>query len=732
MSRPGALAWLWAGLIGLAGHAHALVPAVLAEPNIDIGRAGAVYAMVTLSDRSVIVAGSFSSVYEPASNTHHARGNIARILANGSLDLDFQPEVSGTVRALAVDPLNRVYVGGSIWQVNGQGRSNLARIDGISGALDPVWNPYANEWITALHFDAGSNSLFAAGDFITIGGLLRTRLARLSADDWGPGIPSFDAAPNNRVWTLTGNGSSIYVGGDFTMIGTMPRNYLAKLSLDGSIDANWNPSPSHEVYALTIATGNTGLYVGGRFNQIGGQPRFCAARVALAATGAVDAGWNPGVNSSVFSIAESPYGWTYLGGAFTHAGGSYVGYATRVLAGGIADSNWVAGLDDFSYAVQYAEFDRIYVGGGFSGTNGRPASALAHFSVFNTYGGVNFGAESITVSINDLAAVPDGGAIVAGNFTRVRQAGTHFHRKHSFKLGADNRIDALWHAGADYGINALAVDGGGQVYAGGYFSRIDNQARGRLAKFSSVGTGAVDPTWNPGVNGNVHALVLDAGGQLVLGGSFNQVAGTTRSNLARVSISGTGILDGSFQVATDGDVERLALDPLGRLLVSGWFDQIGGWPIRRLARVSAGIVDSTWQPDPVWPTWAISPVTTHTYVGARFDSAPGRSQLARITDAGQVDSAWAPPLSPDEFIEALVRAPDGALHAAGQRWLRVDATQGSVDPEWQIDTNGGITRLLRRSNGDWLAAGSFTEVNGLPRRRLFAVANDTVFANGFE
>ena len=43
---------------------------------------------------------------------------------------------------------------------------------------------------------------------------------------------------------------------------------------------------------------------------------------------------------------------------------------------------------------------------------------------------------------------------------------------------------------------------GTSVYAGGYFTSIGGQTRNYLAKLSSSGTGAADATWNPNANGD--------------------------------------------------------------------------------------------------------------------------------------------------------------------------------------------------------------------------------------
>lgn len=726
------LAWL---LLAVARGTTAETPVILSEPDIDVGLRGTVYASVTLSDRSVVIGGAFDEVHDPATGLRHPRNGLARILPNGTLDPDWNPEVLGYVRALARDASDRVYVGGGFNFVDGLQRGNIARVDGGTGVVDPDWNPFSDQPVLTLHVDDASGSVFAGGDFSAIGGLLRSRLARLSMSGWGAGVGEFSVTPNETVWILEGRGGFIYAGGDFTAINGTPRNYLAKISVDGSLDGTWNPSPSHEVYALDIAVDNASLYVGGRFNQIGGQSRSFVARVGLAGAGVVDAQWNPSPNSTVFSIAESPFGWTYLAGAFTHAGGSYVGYGARVLAGGLVDGTWQAGFDDFALTVTFAEFDRLIFGGQFSGSNGRPASAVVQFQTFNTSFGSFPGAESLGGGIHALAPLPDGSVIVAGGFTRVTQGSQRFHRKQAFKLDAANRVDPTWHAGADYAIYSAVADASGQVYLGGYFTRIGSTGRSGLARVSGTGTGAVDATWNPGANNAITAMMLDGSGKLVVGGLFTQLGGLPLARLARVSTTGAGIPDAGWAGNVDGEVSDLARDSLGRIYASGWFQQVGGQSIRHLARIDpvTGAPDIAWRPNPDGVAPAISAAGgTAAYAGAYFVNMPGMPPLQRFQESGAIDPTFLPVVA-SPAVSALARATDGSLHVAGTEWQRFpDLSSGIPDPDWQVSANDFIDAIVQRADGTWLAAGRFTAIQGQPRRQLVAVAPATVFANGFE
>jgi hypothetical protein len=63
----------------------------------------------------------------------------------------------------------------------------------------------------------------------------------------------------------------VYAGGQFTTIGGQGRNRIAALDAATGNATAWNPSANSTVSALTVT--NNRVHIGGQFTTLGGQPR---------------------------------------------------------------------------------------------------------------------------------------------------------------------------------------------------------------------------------------------------------------------------------------------------------------------------------------------------------------------------------------------------------------------------------------------------------------------------
>ena len=105
------------------------------------------------------------------------------------IDSAFDPNASGNVYAIALQPDGKILVGGTFAAIGGQARNNIARLEAISGAADG-WNPDASGDVYAIALQP-DGKIIVGGGFTNIGGQPRNRIARLdtttgTADSFNP------------------------------------------------------------------------------------------------------------------------------------------------------------------------------------------------------------------------------------------------------------------------------------------------------------------------------------------------------------------------------------------------------------------------------------------------------------------------------------------------------------------------------------------------------------------
>jgi len=106
--------------------------------------------------------------------------------------------------------------------------------------------------------------------------------------------------------------------------------------------------------------------------------------------------------------------------------------------------------------------------------------------------------------------------------------------------------------------------------------------------------------FDPNANGLVGVVLVQPDGKVLIGGSFTTLSANggrkvTRNHIARLNPDGT--LDAAFNPNATGafsTVSSIALEPDGKILVGGDFDNIGGQPRNNIARLDAttGLADS--------------------------------------------------------------------------------------------------------------------------------------------
>jgi uncharacterized delta-60 repeat protein len=208
------------------------------------------------------------------------------------------------------------------------------------------------------------------------------------------------------------------------------------------------------------------------------------------------------------------------------------------------------------------------------------------------------------------------------------------------------------------------------VFCTSIFCLAGKSARGQIP--------LVDSTFHPNLpsDGDVDAIALQTNGNIIIGGTFETVCGKAVTNLARLMSDGT--LDVSFGTGTDRGVLGLAQQPDGKIIVGGSFTELQGVPCVGLGRLL---------PD--------GEVDTNFNTGSFFGNTNAPFKLAVRPDG--------------KIIVSTMTGPGAGLFQL--------TTNGAFDATFtQTNVFEGylIHGMLLETNGDLIVGGGFNSVNGFP------------------
>src|SRR6266516_4662748 len=144
--------------------------------DTNFNRNATVATVALQRDGKAVVAGYFNLFDDVP------RNSIVRLNADGSLDTAFNPIVDDLVAALALQPDGKILVGGYFLSVNGTPRNRIARLN-TDGSLDTTFNPASGLNGSVQQFAIQTNGMIIiGGEFTSVGGITRVRMARLSAN----------------------------------------------------------------------------------------------------------------------------------------------------------------------------------------------------------------------------------------------------------------------------------------------------------------------------------------------------------------------------------------------------------------------------------------------------------------------------------------------------------------------------------------------------------------------
>lgn len=295
---------------------------------------------------------------------------------------------------------NTVYAGGSFTTARPAGavagtyttpRSNLLAYNLSTGALITTFAPVLNGQVLTVAAAPDGSRIYVGGDFTTIGGAARYRIAALNPTT-GAVISSFKAVVDYRVKAIVATASTVYVGGGLSTANGVARGKLAAFRSDTGELTTWDPEADGTVNALVLSPDGSRLIAGGAFQTVAGQAMYGMASID-AVTGKLlpwaanakvrDAGQNAAI-TSLSADGTSIFGTGYVFGV----GGNLEGaFSADPTSGQI---NWIEDChgDTYSafpigttlYTVSHAHWCQGV--GGFSETDPRTGR---HANAFTTY-----------------------------------------------------------------------------------------------------------------------------------------------------------------------------------------------------------------------------------------------------------------------------------------------------------------------------------------------------------
>ncbi len=206
-------------------------------------------------------------------------------------------QTNGQVTAIAVAG-GIVYVGGRFTSVRPPGkpagteevaRTYLAAFDASTGALLTSFNHTVNAAVHSLAVSADGQTLYLGGDFTTVDGAARSRIAAVSVpsgSDPSGALTTWNPGSNARVASIVASASTVYVSGSFTVVNGNAKQRVAALSpSSGAVLPAFTAAADNVVYQLALSAGGDKLYLAGAFQSLNADPLHRAAAVVDSVTG---------------------------------------------------------------------------------------------------------------------------------------------------------------------------------------------------------------------------------------------------------------------------------------------------------------------------------------------------------------------------------------------------------------------------------------------------------------
>jgi uncharacterized delta-60 repeat protein len=352
--------------------------------------------------------------------------------------------------------------------------------------------------------------------------------------------------------------------------------------------------------------------------------------------------------------------------------------------------------------------------------------------------------------VTDIVVQPDGKILAAGDFGAINS----FSRPGIARFNQDGSADTTFNPPLPtpssnpnlLTIRAIALQPDGKILVGGQFFSGSSTQQPTLYRLNP--DGSIDNTFNAPESAGISRFVLDIAvqpdGKIVTAPGFDN--GGSGGSANRYNTDGSR--DTTFNaIFGGGSVNRVVLQPDGKLLVVGEFTAVNGSPRGRVARLNAdGSLDATFNPLGGANNTVFDidlQADGKIVIGGSFLSYNGtsRNYLARLNSDGNLDAIFT--AQTNNIVRAIRIESNGKIIIGGDftlaggvsrnRIARLNA-DGTPDLSFNIGTGiyGQVYSLALQPDNKIVVGGNFTKYNDIAKVSIVRLLNNSTTRTGFD
>ena len=432
--------------------------------------------------------------------------------------------------------------------------------------------------------------------------------------------------PTVTYTSLTEN--QIYVGGIFSSFNNQRTNYISNINLTNTGFTSYEFDNGFNVggigfngLVLTIAVQSDGkILCGGYFTQYTDKNGTVNVGriIRLNPNGTIDTTFNSGgigFNAGVNDIKIQNDGKILCGGNFGNYNGVGRSYIVRLNSDGSFDTTFNldgVGFNAIVSTIAIQSDGKILCGGDFENYDDQYGSyssqRIARLNSDGTFDTTfNSGGYGFNANVSMIKIQSDGKILVSGAYTQYSDINGTYYGNKIARLNSDGTFDTTFENGIGFGFDfiaySLSIQQDGKILVGGAFSQYTDSTgtynMNGIVRLNSNGT--FDTSFNPGDfgfnnTGTVYEILIQSDNKIICVGNFTNYSsgGVLRVKNHILRLNSDGTFDRTFNISGTGpnsNIEALALQSDGKILVGGWFDQytdgIGNHSMNNILRLNS-------------------------------------------------------------------------------------------------------------------------------------------------